>query len=85
MAQYRRKVTYVEANQFFYDRPRVPGVFYSMIKDADGKSHAKAYVITIYNQRVYLEDGDWIIAEPDDIHHYPCKDDIFKTIYEKVG
>lgn len=28
--------------------------------------------------------GDWIITEPDGIHHYPCKPDIFENTYELV-
>lgn len=44
-----------------------------------------AYVRTIHNnQQCYVMPGDWIIPEPDGIHFYPCKPDIFKKAYEKV-
>ena len=42
----------------------------------------RAYVVTIHNQKAYLADGDWIIVEPDGVHHYPCKPDIFAATYE---
>lgn len=35
-------------------------------------------------QRVTLEPGDWVIAEPDGIHFYPCKPDVFADRYEPV-
>jgi hypothetical protein len=34
---------------------------------------------------VILEVGDWIIPEPDGIHFYPCKPDIFEATYEPVN
>ena len=42
-------------------------------------------VITIHNQRTKVVEGDWIITEPDGIHHYPCKPDIFDSTYEAVS
>lgn len=36
------------------------------------------------DQLVVLEDGDWVLPEPDGIHFYPCKPDIFEATYEKV-
>ncbi|GAG12165.1 unnamed protein product, partial [marine sediment metagenome] len=47
----------------------------------DGFNH---YVVTIHDQKVYLEPGDWIIAEPDGVHFYPCKPDIFEATYDAV-
>lgn len=35
-------------------------------------------------QYVYLQNGDWIIPEPDGEHFYPCKPDIFAATYEPV-
>lgn len=43
---------------------------------------AKLYVVTIHGQRTNIEIGDWIIEEPDGVHHYPCKPDIFEKSYE---
>lgn len=36
------------------------------------------------NQAVELEDGDWIVPEPDGVHYYPIKPDIFTATYEPV-
>ena len=35
------------------------------------------YVVTIHGQRAFLADGDWIATEPDNVHHYPIKPDVF--------
>lgn len=44
-----------------------------------------AWVETIHkDQRVQIVDGDWVIPEPDGIHFYPCKPDIFEKTYEPV-
>lgn len=34
------------------------------------------------NQVVFLEPGDWIFPEPDGIHYYPVKPDIFNARYD---
>ena len=36
------------------------------------------------NSYVALEPGDWIIAEPDGEHYYPCKPDIFEATYDAI-
>lgn len=41
-------------------------------------------VTTIHNQRVDVKEGDWVITEPDGVHHYPCKPDIFEATYEAL-
>lgn len=84
MAAYRKKPVVIEAEQFFYDGPRVHGVFYPSVSE-DGRTYiGDAFVITVHDQRVYLENGDWVIAEPDGEHYYPCKPDIFVDRYELV-
>lgn len=40
------------------------------------------YVTTIHGDDAPIVDGDWIIREPDGIHFYPCKPDIFEATYE---
>ncbi len=35
-------------------------------------------------QTVDLEDGDWIIPEPDGEHFYPCKPNEFEARYDKI-
>jgi hypothetical protein len=72
MAAYRKRPVVVQAVQF--DGHDLPGVFC----DED----RVFYVVTIHGQRAYLTIGDWIITEPDGIHYYPCKPDIFHMTYE---
>ena len=76
MGKFRRKPTIIEAVQFdgFNDPP---GVFRREQDNAP-------YVVTIHDQRSYIVAGDWIIPEPDGVHHYPCKDAVFKASYEAV-
>lgn len=84
MPQYRKKPVIVNAEQFSYDGPTVRGVFYPSVSP-DGRTYeGDAFVITMHDQRVYLQSGDWIIAEPDGDHFYPCKDDVFRATYEPV-
>ena len=84
MAKYRKKPVVIEAEQFFYDGPRINGVFYPSVSE-DGKTYiGDAYVVTVHEQRCYIQNGDWILPEPDGIHFYPCKPDIFSNTYEPV-
>jgi hypothetical protein len=74
MGKYRKKPVVVEAEQFHHPATAPAGVR----TEEDGR----AYVVTIHGQRAYLAPGDWVITEPDGIHHYPCKPDIFAASYE---
>lgn len=48
-----------------------------------GSEWRPAHVHTAHNnQAVILEDGDWVVPEPDGIHFYPIKPDIFAKNYE---
>lgn len=90
MARYLSKPVEIEAEQWF-----PPGD--QRFKPIDGvKSGAgnisefmagrrKFYVITIHEQPTEVAPGDWIITEPDGIHHYPCKPDIFEKRYEPAA
>ncbi len=40
------------------------------------------WVVTIHGQRTEIRPLDWVITEPDLIHHYPCRPDIFEATYE---
>ena len=42
-------------------------------------------VTTIHGQKTHVDINDWILAEPDGIHFYPCKPDIFNKTYELVS
>jgi len=76
MAKYRKKPKIDEATQWFPGK-YVEGVF----SNGTGDEHG-AYVITIHGQRAYLAPGDFVVTEPDGIHHYPCKPDIFRDGHE---
>lgn len=43
------------------------------------------FIETMFSdQRVYLQNGDWILPEPDGVHFYPCKPEVFAKTYEPV-
>lgn len=49
------------------------------------RSNNKPHVHTIHEgQIVNLEHGDWIMPEPDGVHYYPIKPNIFAATYELV-
>jgi len=73
--KYRSKPKIIEAFQWF------PNLIQDVVM-FDPKN--KPYVTTIHGQITYVEAGDFIITEPDGIHHYPCKPEIFVNSYEKV-
>lgn len=81
--KYRKKPVEIEAEQ--YQGVLVKGMCNSTSCYLKGHNHANHHVHTIHNnQLVLLEKGDWIIAEPDGEHYYPCKPDIFEQTYDKV-
>jgi hypothetical protein len=70
--KYRSKPKTIEAVQWSPATPH-PGV----ARDGDWY-----FVVTIHEQRVYLAEGDYIVMEPDGVHYYPVKPDIFLKSYE---
>lgn len=82
MAKYRKLPVEIEAEQFFYDKPCIPGVFYPTKQD--GVYVGDAFVVTMHEQRVYLQNGDWVVPEPDGEHYYPIKDTVFRASYVPV-
>lgn len=78
MPKFRKKPVVIEAEQFNgHNSP--PGVLWEQM-DAE----TVAYVVTIHKQRVYLSPGDWVVPEPDLMHYYPIKDEVFQNTYEPV-
>lgn len=75
--KYRRKPSVIEAVQFTESGADPVGVFR---RPEDNTP----YVVTIHDQRCYLSPGDWIAPEPDGMHFYPIKPDIFAATYEFV-
>lgn len=90
MAKYRKKTVVVEATQWDPDslteqpEPHKPDRLGVIWQYCPTGHVASGIVTTIHGQEAEVAIGDWIIKEPDGIHHYPCKPDIFKATYEKV-
>ncbi len=78
--KYKRKPLIVETVQY-----RIGLKHRGICDRADAPGLCNPHIHTIHDgQYVQLEEGDWIITEPDGVHFYPCKSDIFKATYEKV-
>ncbi len=75
MARYRKRPIIVEAEQWF-PGVEIPGLT---------RGPLGIGVVTIHEQLAYLSPGDYVITEPDGVHHYPCKPDIFEASYEPVN
>lgn len=80
MPLYQRKPTTVEARQF-RGQP-MSGV--ERVNNA-GTDHATGYVTTMQGQHVLIQVGEWVVAEPDGVHHYPIADAEFRRIYEPAA
>lgn len=96
MAQFRKKPVIVDAYQItrellesvLFDGGKYPNGLI-MTSNSHHKQRREIYawfgeVTTIHGQQTDVIEGDWIITEPDGIHHYPCKPDIFEETYEPV-
>ncbi len=82
--KYRKKPVIVEADQWFPGK-QMKGVTEAVYSDRYG-THPSGYahVVTIHGEHAKVVPGDWVITEPDGVHHYPCKPDIFAATYEVV-
>ena len=77
--KFRKKPIVIEAEQLTRDGAYPKGVCSCHINQGRGHLH------TIHEgQVVNVDYGDWIIAEADGKHFYPCKDDVFVATYELV-
>lgn len=78
MGKYRKKPVVIEAWQWPREGSKMPFHAVRIIKGTP-------CVITMHDgQSVGLQDDDWVIPEPDGIHFYPCKPEVFEATYEKV-
>jgi hypothetical protein len=80
MPKFRKKPVVIEAEQFHESTSPLPFA----TKSACCLGPDGWYVITIHGQETKIVDGDWIIPEPDGVHFYPCKPDIFEATYDPV-
>lgn len=85
MPRFRRKRTEIDAEQWFPGKT-VVGVTEVVHDPGDGSTVPNGYghVVTIHGEPALVVPGDWIITEPDGVHHYPCKPDIFAATYDRV-
>lgn len=90
MKNYRRKPTVISAVQFD-GRNDPPGVHRTTEATDDlppGMTtvpKGTPYVITIHEQRVSIESGDWIVPERDGEHFYPIRPDVFAATYDEAA
>lgn len=84
MGKFRKKPIVIEAEQYAPNMEVLPKGVTEESTGSDLTGHISAYVITIHLQKCYIQPGDWIIPEPDGIHYYPVKPDIFAATYEAV-
>lgn len=88
MARYRKKPIVVEAIQWGPGL-LVGGMCYCAAAGTDWAGGpyvaTRPHLHTMHNGEIaILQPGDWIITEPDGIHHYLCKPDTFEATYELV-
>lgn len=78
MPHYRRKPTVIDAEQFVHAIAPPRGVMFH-------HQFGKHFVTTIQGQDVFVQPGEWIVAEADGKHYYPIADAEFRRIYEPVN
>jgi len=90
MGKYSRKPGVVEAMQFT-DKSKdqcfhfVGGNRHADFEEVDEDLGIPILVFdTIHGDEAVARFGDWLIKEPDGVHCYPCKPDIFEATYEPV-
>jgi hypothetical protein len=79
MPMFRSKPAMIEAEQFFEEQRLPFSVEGACCLDGDDW-----YIVTAHGQKTVIQNGDWIIREPDGRGFYPCKPDIFKKIWERL-
>lgn len=96
MARFRKKPVEVEAYQYtramleahlFDGAPMPHGLRLLRASHHAGTrtiSNAEVICVTIHGHDTPVVYDDWIIAEPDRCHFYPCKPNIFTDTYEAV-
>jgi len=85
--RFRKKPVVIEAVQFLANGEATKPVRGMTLwrDDPEGvtpRDMSWGYVTTIHGQRAHVQHGDWILPEPDGIHFYPVRPDIFAATYE---
>ncbi len=79
MTKYRKRPIVVDAEQYVEEGSPVRGMCTTC-------PYPGPHTHTIHdNQLTPVVLGDWILPEPDGVHFYPCKADVFMATYEEVG
>lgn len=82
MQLFRKKQVIVEAVQFNIDNWKNGKLPDEVVHIRDSKGH-EMFAIETLEGRMEVKEGDWVITGTHG-EIYPCKPDIFWTIYEKV-
>lgn len=87
MMRFRKKSGVIEATQWLSDSPECmdQATGESLVDGVCFGVEGHPYVVTIHGQVTPIVDGDWIIPEPDGLHYYPCKDQIFRATYTECA
>lgn len=83
LKKYKKKELVVEAEQYIEHGKLVKGMCNSISCFSAGNTNPHVHTAND-NQMVNLKVGDFIIAELDGRHYYPCNPDTFKVTYEEV-
>ena len=86
MAKYIKRPIVVEAEQYIAEHREPKGLCWEL---GHGVNCPHVHTIHLNEmgsfQAVEIQNGDWVIGEPDGVHSYPCKNDIFQATYEIVS
>lgn len=83
MPQFRRRPTIITAEQYRNEPFGWPSGVCTC--DAFSVGGHGPHVHTMHgNQIVELENGDWIVPEPDGVHFYPVADEVMRSTYELI-
>lgn len=80
MARFRSRPREIEAFQY-------EGIAFSLPRGVClcSRQVMGPHVHTMHKgQQVQLQEGDWVVAEPDGQHYYPIKDEVMQTNYERI-
>lgn len=87
MTTYYKKPGEVEANQFFFGRPMIPGVVYPTDRSGDNEYKQRPYIFIDDNDnKQFLTSGDWVIQDEDEdeegnMQFYVIKPQAFDLIF----
>ena len=74
--RYRHKPIEIEAYQWREAMGQTRGVY-------QGGESGKYFVTNRHRERIYLEEGDWIVCEPDGLHYRVIKPNVLGIFYDR--